>query len=40
MPSWGASYPDSDIWNIAVFFQSLPDMKPEAYKALVQSGQQ
>jgi mono/diheme cytochrome c family protein len=40
MPAWGASYPDSDIWNIVAFFQTMPNMKPEAYKALVQSGQQ
>ena|ERR1019366_7297506 len=40
MPAWGASYPDSDVWNIVAFFQTMPNMKPEAYKALVQSGQQ
>ena len=40
MPAWGASYPDSDIWNIVAFFQTMPNMKPDAYKALVQSGQQ
>jgi len=40
MPAWGVSYSDADIWNIVAFYQSLPNMKPEAYKALVQSGQQ
>jgi len=35
-----ASYPDSDLWNIEALFQTMPNMKPEAYKALVQSGQQ
>ena len=40
MPAWGVSYPDSDIWNIVAFFQTMPNMKPEAYKALVRSGQQ
>jgi hypothetical protein len=36
----GTSYPDSDLWNIVAFFQTMPNMKAEAYKALVQSGQQ
>ena len=40
MPAWGVSYPDSDIWNIVAFFQTMPSMKPDAYKALVQAGQQ
>ena len=40
MPAWGVSYPDSDIWNIVAFFQTMPNMKPDDYKALVQSGQQ
>ena len=39
MPAWGVSYPDSDMWNIVAFFQTMPNMKPDAYKALVQSGQ-
>ena len=40
MPAWGVSYPDADLWKIVAFFQTLPNMKPEAYKSLVQSGQQ
>ena len=40
MPAWGVSYPDSDLWNIVAFLQTLPNMKPESYKSLVQSGQQ
>ena len=37
MPGWGASHSDADIWNIVAFYQSLPNMAPEAYKALVAS---
>jgi mono/diheme cytochrome c family protein len=40
MPAWGASHSDADIWNIVAFFQTMPNMTPEAYKAAVQSGQQ
>ena len=38
MPAWGASYPDSDLWKIVAFFQTLPGMTPETYQSLVQSG--
>ena len=37
MPAWGATHSDAEIWNIVAFYQSLPRMTPEAYKALVAS---
>jgi mono/diheme cytochrome c family protein len=40
MPAWGVTHSDDKIWNIVAFFQTLPNMKPEDYKALVQAGQQ
>jgi mono/diheme cytochrome c family protein len=37
MPAWGATHSDADIWNIVAFFQTMPKMTPEAYKAVVAS---
>lgn len=37
MPAWGATHTDADIWNIVAFFQTLPKVTPESYKALVAS---
>jgi len=40
MPAWGASHSDAEIWDIVAFFQTMPNMTPQAYKSLVQSGRQ
>jgi mono/diheme cytochrome c family protein len=37
MPAWGATHSDAQIWNIVAFFQAMPGMTPEIYKALVAS---
>ena len=39
MPAWGTTESDANIWNIVAFFQTMPNMKPEDYKAQVQAGQ-
>ena len=34
MPSW-ADHTDAELWDMVAFMQALPEMSPEAYKALV-----
>jgi mono/diheme cytochrome c family protein len=40
MPAWGATHDDHDIWAIVAFLHKLPELSPEAYRAIVgaQSG--
>jgi mono/diheme cytochrome c family protein len=37
MPAWGKSMSDKDIWNIVAFMRELPQLKPAAYRELVES---
>jgi len=36
MPAWGKSMSDDDIWNLVALIQKLPDLKADAYRALVE----
>ena len=38
MPAWGATHDDRSIWAMVAFLRKLPDLSPEAYRALVASG--
>ncbi len=38
MPAFGPSHSDQEIWAIVAFLKQLPDLTPEDYKALKQSG--
>ncbi|MGB8328239.1 MAG: c-type cytochrome [Steroidobacteraceae bacterium] len=35
MPAWGATHDDRSIWAMVAFLRRLPDLSPEAYRALV-----
>jgi mono/diheme cytochrome c family protein len=35
MPAWGATHDDDSIWAIVAFLHKLPELSPEAYRAIV-----
>jgi len=35
MPAWGATHDDGSIWAIVAFLHKLPELSPEAYRAIV-----
>jgi len=37
MPAWGVTHSDAEIWNIVAFLNKLPELSPQAYRALVAS---
>jgi mono/diheme cytochrome c family protein len=39
MPAWGLTHDDDRIWSMVAFLQKLPDLTPEAYHELVESGE-
>jgi hypothetical protein len=39
MPAWGLTHDDERIWSMVAFLQKLPDLTPEVYHELVESGE-
>jgi mono/diheme cytochrome c family protein len=35
MPAWGKSLDDAAIWDVVAFLQKLPEMSPDAYRAVI-----
>lgn len=35
MPAWGSSHDDATIWSMVAFLKTLPDLSPQAYRAIV-----
>ena len=35
MPAWGATHDDHSIWGLVAFLHKLPELSPEAYRAIV-----
>jgi mono/diheme cytochrome c family protein len=38
MPAWGLTHDDERIWSMVAFLQKLPELTPETYRELVESG--
>jgi mono/diheme cytochrome c family protein/ketosteroid isomerase-like protein len=39
MPAWGLTHDDERIWSMVAFLRKLPELTPEAYRELVESGE-
>jgi mono/diheme cytochrome c family protein len=39
MPAWGLTHDDERIWSMVAFLQKLPELTPEGYRELVESGE-
>jgi mono/diheme cytochrome c family protein len=37
MPAWGLTHEDNLLWDIVAFLQTLPNLSPEQYQAIVKS---
>ncbi len=38
MPAWGATHDDHSIWAMVAFLHKLPELSPQAYRALIAQG--
>jgi mono/diheme cytochrome c family protein/ketosteroid isomerase-like protein len=38
MPAWGATHDDHGIWAMVAFLRKLPELSPQAYRALIAQG--
>jgi mono/diheme cytochrome c family protein/ketosteroid isomerase-like protein len=38
MPAWGATHDDHSIWAMVAFLRKLPELSPQAYRALIAQG--
>jgi mono/diheme cytochrome c family protein len=38
MPAWGPTHDDERLWSMVAFLQKLPELTPEAYRELIESG--
>jgi mono/diheme cytochrome c family protein len=39
MPAWGLTHDDGRVWSMVAFLQKLPELTPETYRELVESGE-
>lgn len=39
MPAWGATHDDHSIWAMVAFLRKLPELSPEAYRAITAEGE-
>jgi len=39
MPAWGLTHDDQIIWSMVAFLQKLPDLTPDAYQDMIESGE-
>jgi mono/diheme cytochrome c family protein/ketosteroid isomerase-like protein len=38
MPAWGPTHDDERLWSMVAFLRKLPELTPEAYRELIESG--